>query len=53
MVDTRRVVPNKESRHPVLYSLSKAGCQSICKADDRYLSLFTMPGMDRRKTGIV
>ena len=28
-------------------------CQAVCKADDRYHSLFTTPGMDQRKTGIV
>ena len=29
----------------------KAGYQSVRKADDRYRSLFTMPGKNRRQTG--
>ena len=52
-VDTRKAVPNEESRRPVLYCPSKAGYQSIRKADDRYRSLFTTPGMDQRETGIL
>ena len=54
VVDTRRVVPNEEYRRPVLYCPSKGWMSECsCKADDRYRSLFTMPGMDRRETGII
>ena len=30
-----------------------AGYQSVRKADDRYRSLFTMPGLNQRETGIL
>ena len=49
MVDTGRVVPNKESRRPMLYCLY----QSVHKADDRYRSLFTTPATDQHETGIL
>ena len=52
MVDTRRAVPNEESRRPVLYC-PMAGYQSVLKADDRYRLLFTTPGTVRRETGIL
>ena len=44
-VDTRRAVLNEESQ--LVLSV-----QSLRKADNRYRSLFTMPGMDRHKPSI-
>ena len=33
--------------------ISTAGYQSVRKADDQYRSLFTMPGLNQRETGIL
>ena len=49
MVDTGRVVPNEESRRPMLY----CPYQSVRKADDQYRSLFTTPATDQHETGIL
>ena len=47
-------MPKEESRRPVLCTVRpKAGRQSVRKVDDLYCSLFTTPGTDRRKTGII
>ena len=53
VVDTRRVVLNEESQRLSCTVHPKAACQNIRKVADRYCSLFTMPGTDRRKTGII
>ena len=44
MVDTQGVKPNEESQCPTCTVRPKAGCQSVCKADDQYHSLFMMQG---------
>ena len=53
MVDTRRVVPNEESRFPVLYCPSKGWMLERSQGRRSNCSLFTMPGMDPCETGII
>ena len=53
VTDTWRAVPNEESLDVLSCTVHpKAGCQSVRKEDDRYRSLFTTPGTDRRETAI-
>ena len=52
-VDTRRAMPSEESPALSCTVSPKTGCQSICKAGDRYHSLFTTSGTDQRETGII